>query len=341
MYHQQERQSAKSCRPVQSVQHNWQSDRGGVKSDTTERQQQRANNRHTAEQLGMFKKKECCRSRQSQRQKSSRISSTVAPTRAGYEAVPGPCLTHPASAKPSWSCRRPAVAHRASTTSYAPDSIATTCAPPPPIVRCRAHTRSRPLQARRRLRVHLRHALARDPPPPGRVLLHNAQRLQLLQCRPDNTLGCLRKVRRPSPPMHAPTIHLGERTHTSPGPQVYLAGQRCNADVVPVRVIGSQLLERRGFHHVHPLRQLQVAHTLQMRRINGNEVRRSDILHREAGGLLLLLHQSHGAGGGGGESEGIRGMRNAHVRTAGSGARKGNDKQVDVWTVPTALTRRK
>lgn len=62
----------------------------------------------------------------------------------------------------------------------------------------------------------------------------------------------------------AHTTHIGKRPHPRPTPHGQLAGQRRNADAVPVRVTGSQRLERRGPQHARPLGQLQAAAPLDL-----------------------------------------------------------------------------
>ncbi|GIM02379.1 hypothetical protein Vretimale_7254, partial [Volvox reticuliferus] len=113
-----------------------------------------------------------------------------------------------------------------------------------------------------------------------RSLLNQAALLQLLQNVAHNAARSLRVVLRlGATNLVAAAILNAEQANTHVLAEVQLAGNRRSAHVVPVGVIGGQLLERARLHNIYPTGQLNLIIRLQMLGVVLNKIFRRHILN--------------------------------------------------------------
>ena len=86
-------------------------------------------------------------------------------------------------------------------------------------------------------------------------------------------------------PHPAATEDALERANSNAASQVHSACNRSSADVVPIRVVGRQLLVHTRLHEIRPLGDLDLTNTLQVGSVSDHEIVRADVLDGHTSGL--------------------------------------------------------
>eukprot|EP00327_Prymnesium_parvum_P008046 CAMPEP_0182819042 /NCGR_PEP_ID=MMETSP0006_2-20121128/12361_1 /TAXON_ID=97485 /ORGANISM="Prymnesium parvum, Strain Texoma1" /LENGTH=187 /DNA_ID=CAMNT_0024945577 /DNA_START=132 /DNA_END=692 /DNA_ORIENTATION=- len=132
-------------------------------------------------------------------------------------------------------------------------------------------------------RVEVALALRGDPAPlPPRHLLHDLQRLQLLENVARDRARRLPKVLRPRAAVDAAAEDLLEGADAGAGAQVDAPRDGGGADVVPVGIVRRELFVRRRLDEISPLGDLDLADPLEVGGVGDHEVVGGDVLHGDS-----------------------------------------------------------
>merc|ERR1719159_837052 len=103
-------------------------------------------------------------------------------------------------------------------------------------------------------------------------LFQDLKLLQGLESGAGNTSGTTVEVGGSGSTALATTINLGQSTNTDSSAEVDVTSDGSSTHVEPVGIIGSQLLVSTGLDKVDPLRDFQLARTLQKGSVGGDKL---------------------------------------------------------------------